>query len=139
MMKNFSKMILVALALAVPFGVQAQNAPFAGGKKMTTEEALKAAPGADPTLVPFEKAFKAAEVKLKKSPKDAKVKKAYVDATFNYGHAAMDKGQSSPKIMYRAALALYRKALAIDPKHKPILDEKKMIEDIYKTMGGIPK
>jgi len=139
-MKNYGKLILVALALAVPFGVQAQNAPFAGGKKMTVEEALKAAPSTDPTLVPFEKTFKAAEVKLKKSPKDAKVKKMYVDATYKYGNAAMEKGQSSPKIMYRAALALYRKALAVDPKHKPSLDEKKMIEDIYKTMpGGIPK
>lgn len=139
-MKSFGKIILLALALAVPFGVQAQNAPFAGGKKMTVAEALKAAPGTDPTLVPFEKEFKAAETKLKKSPKDAKVKKAYVDAAFKYGHEAMEKGQSSPRVMYRAALALYRKALAVDPKHKPSLAEKKLIEDIYSTMpGGIPK
>ncbi len=142
-MKNFGKLVLAMLALAVPFGVQAQNAPFAGGagmKKMTTEEALKAAPSTDPTLVPFDKEFKAAAAKLKKSPKDAKVKKAYVDAAFKYGHAAMERGQTSPRIMYRASLALYRKALAVDPKHKPSLDEKKLIEDIYATMpGGVPK
>jgi tetratricopeptide (TPR) repeat protein len=140
-MKALWNAFVVTLALAMPLGIAgAQNAPFAGGKKMTTAEALKAAPGADPTLVPFDKAFKAAEAKLKKSPKDAKVKKAYVDAAFKYGHAAMERGQVSPRIMYRASLALYRKALAVDPKHKPSLDEKKLIEDIYAGMpGGIPK
>ena len=143
-MKNFSKLVLTVLALAVPFGVQAQNAPFAGGgagmKKMTTEEALKAAPGADPTLKPFDKEFTTAAAKLKKSPKDAKVKKAYVDAAFKYGHAAMERGQSAPRVMYRASLALYRKALAIDPKHQPSLAEKKVIEDIYRSMNiDVPK
>lgn len=139
-MKGLWKAVAVTMLLAISFGAVAQNAPFAGGKKMTTEEALKAAPGADPSLVPFEKAFKAADAKLKKTPKDAKAKKAYVDAAFKYGHAAMERGQASPKVMYRASLALYRKALAVDPKHKPSMDEKKLIEGIYAQMGmEIPK
>ncbi|MCW3054145.1 MAG: hypothetical protein JWN14_3315 [Chthonomonadales bacterium] len=134
----------VALALALPLSVQAQGGapPFAGGKPMTTEAALKEAPKDDPTLAPLEKAFTAAAAALKKSPKDAKVKKAYVEAAYKYGKTAEDNANNklSRPVQYRAALALYRKALAVDPKHKPSLDEKQKIDDIYKGMpGGIPK
>src|SRR5262249_4020166 len=130
------RLATVAVALAAPLG--AQQAPFAGGggKPMTSEEALKVVTKTDASLTPLEKGFNAAQAKLKKSPKDAKVKTAYVDATYKYGHAVMmDRGKLPPRIQYRAALALYRKALAVDPKHKPSLEDKKLIEDIYKQMG----
>ena len=57
------------------------------------------------------------------------------------GSDALKAGQLDvAQQQYRAALALYRKALAVDPKHKPSLDEKQKIDDIYKGMpGGIPK
>ena len=133
----------LALALALPLGVRAQGGapPFAGGKKITTDEALKEAPKDDPSLAPLDKAFYAAAAALKKSPKDAKVKKAYVDATFKYGQACeYNAAKLSNPVKYRAALALYRKALAVDPKHAPSLLEKKKIDDIYAGMpGGIPK
>jgi hypothetical protein len=135
---------LVALALALPLSVQAQGGapPFAGAKAMTTESALKQAPKDDPSLVPLDKAFYAAAAALKKSPKDPKVKKAYVEAAYKYGKTAEDNasGKLPRPVQYRTALALYRKALAVDPKHKPSLDEKQKIDDIYKSMpGGIPK
>jgi hypothetical protein len=135
---------MVALALALPLGVQAQGGapPFAGAKSMTTDAALKQAPKDDPGLAPLDKAFYAAAAALKKSPKDAKVKKAYVETAFKYGKTCEDNasGKLSRPVQYRAALALYRKALAVDPKHKPSLDEKQKIDDIYKTMpGGVPK
>ena len=134
----------VALALALPLSVQAQGGapPFAGAKSMTTEAALAQAPKLDPTLAPLDKAFTAAAAALKKSPKDAKAKQAYVDAAYKYGKTAEDNANNKlPRpIQYRAALALYRKALAVDPKHKLSLDEKQKIDDIYKGMpGGIPK
>ncbi len=136
----------VALALVFPLGVQAQGgppgAPFAGGKRVTTEEALKQAPKDDPSLAPLDKAYMAAAASLKKSPKDAKAKKAYVEAAYKYGKTCEDNvsGKLSRPVQYRAALALYRKALAVDPKHKPSIDEKLKIEDIYKSMpGGVPK
>jgi hypothetical protein len=47
----------------------------------------------------------------------------------------MDRGKLTPPVQYRAALALYRKAIAVDPKHKPSLAAKKQIEDVYKSMG----
>jgi tetratricopeptide (TPR) repeat protein len=136
----------VALALILPLGVQAQGgmpgAPYASGKKMTTDDALKQAPKDDPSLAPLEKAFTATASALKKSPKDAKAKKAYVEAAYKYGKTCEDNANNklSRPVQYRAALALYRKALAVDPHHKPSLDEKKKIDDIYQHMpGGIPK
>jgi len=134
----------LTLALALPFSAKAQGGapPFAGAKSMTTAQALAEAPKDDPTLAPLAKAFTAAEAALKKSPKDAKAKKAYVEAAYKYGKTAEDNasGKLSRPVQYRAALALYRKALAVDPKHQPSLDEKKKIDDIYKGMpGGIPK
>lgn len=137
---------MVALALALPLSVsvkaQGGAPPFAGAKSMTTEAALKQAPKDDPGLAPLDKAFTAAAAALKKSPKDAKAKKAYVDAAYKYGKTCEDNasGKLSRPVQYRAALALYRKALAVDPKHKLSLDEKKKIDDIYASMpGGIPK
>ena len=108
---------------------------------MTSEEALKQAPKDDPSLQPLDKAFSEAGAKLKKSPKDAKLKKAYVDTGYNYGHTVMmDRGKLRPTVQYRAALAIYRKVLVVDPKHKKTLEDKKLIEDIYKQMGlPIPK
>lgn len=136
------RLALIALLVALASGTVAQPqgmgaAPFAGGKRMTTEEALKEVTRLDKSFVPMEKAFQAEEAKLKKSPKDPKVRKSYVEAAYRYGHAVMMArgGKLPPSVMYRAALALYRKALAVDPKHQPSLNDKKMIEDIYRSMG----
>lgn len=138
------RILIMALALTLPMGVFAQggqmNAPFAGASKMTTEEAVKQAPKMSKALAPLEKAMNDAQAKWKKTPKDAKLKKAYVEATYKYARAAKLDADLPPPVKYRAALALYRKALAVDPKHKASLEEKKEIEDIYKQMGRpIPK
>jgi len=117
------------------------QAPFAGkAPKMTVEQALQQAVKADATLAPLEKAFKSAEESLKKKPKDAKAKKAYVEACYKYGHQAMINGNKQPRVLYRASLALLRRALKVDPKHEPSKTDKDTIESIYKTMpGGIPQ
>jgi hypothetical protein len=141
------KLVPVLAMLALPAVVVTQagaqpNAPFAGGgKPMSSEEALKEAPKLDKSLVPLDKAFADAQAKLKKSPKDAKVKKTYVEAAYKYGHTVMtSQGKLPSRVMYRAALALFRKALAVNPEHKPSLDDKKLIEGIYQQMGmPIPK
>lgn len=146
-MKTSPLRFAVLALLALPLGAQAQPPaggapPFAGKKSMTTEEALKQAPKDDPDLAPLAKAFDAAAAKLKKEPKKPEVKKAYVDAGYKYAHTLMTlpQGKLTPPVQYRAALALYRKVLAVDPKHAPSLAEKKQIDDIYAGMpGGIPK
>jgi tetratricopeptide (TPR) repeat protein len=139
-MRLFLRSCGVALALcflALQITALAQGAPFAGAAKMTLAEALKQAPKLDPALVPLDKAFNAAEARLKKSPKDAAAKKAYVEAAYKYGKAAEDNNNSKlpPPVQYRAALALYNKALKVDPKHQPSLTEKQKIVDVYKSMG----
>ena len=143
MQNSFWKLTLVAIAMTVPAITLAQGnpaAPFAGGKTVTLAEAVKLAPQQDKSLAPLAKAADAAEAKLKKLPKDAVVKKAYVEAAFNFGKGAEYSSVLGAKVKYRAALAMYRKALAVDPKHEPSLKEKKQIDDIYKDMpGGIPK
>jgi hypothetical protein len=52
----------------------------------------------------------------------------------------LPQGKLTPPVQYRAALALFRRVLAVDPKHQGSLAEKKTIDDIYIGMpGGIPK
>jgi tetratricopeptide (TPR) repeat protein len=133
MRKPHFLLALLTLGTLMTLSVQAQ--PPAGAPKMTSADALKQAPKLSKKLAPLEKAMNEAEAKMKKNPKDAKLKKAYVEATYKYGHEAMMDAELPPRIKYRAALALFRKALATDPKHKPSLDERKTIEDIYKQMG----
>ena len=116
--------------------------PIAGNKALTCEEALKQAPKDDGDLTPLAKELADASIKLKKSPKNSAVQKAYVDSAVKYGDTLMHlaQGKLTPPVQYRAALALFRKALAVDPKHKGSLAEKKAIDDIYSGMpGGIPK
>lgn len=129
------------LALAQRNGNMPHAAPFAGGPNLTLEQALQKVAKLDKSLVPLENAMNAAHARLKKSPKDPAAKKSYVEATYKYGHTVMmDRGKLPPKIQYRAALALYRRALNVDPHHQPSLDDKKTIEDIYRSMGmSIPK
>lgn len=138
----------ILLTLSLPCSLNAQqkpvtipgHAPPFAGKPMTSEEALKQVTKLAPEYKPLEQAMNEAKAKYKKHPKDAKLKTAYVDATYKYGHTVMQAGQKQPRVMYRASLALYRRALAVDPKHKPSLEDKKTIEDIYKSMGmPIPK
>lgn len=119
----------------------AAGAPFAGGASLSPDEALKSVSKMDTALAPLEKAMQSAEKTLKSKPADAKAKTDYVEATYKFGHAIMtDQGKLPPRVMYRAALAAYRKALAVDPAHQPSLDDKKLIEQIYQQMGmPIPK
>jgi tetratricopeptide (TPR) repeat protein len=142
-MRINTRLILVsccaALALCLPplhITAHAQAAPFAHASKMTLAEALKQAPKLDPGLVPLEKAFEAAGAKLKKDPKNPAAKKAYVESAYKFGKAAEDNVNSKlpPPVQYRAALALYNKALAVDPKHTPSLKEKQQIIEVYKSM-----
>lgn len=70
-----------------------------------------------------------------KNAKDGKVKKSYVQATVSYGTIAMNSPILKPKDKYPLALRLYREALKVDPKNEIALNNKKMIESIYKSMN----
>lgn len=91
-------------------------------------------------LTALTQTYTSAKASFKKKPKDAKVKKSYVTATVALGTATMNAGSLRPQVKYSGALRLYREALAVDPKNKEALANKKMIEDIYQSMGRpIPK
>ena len=115
--------------------------PMMGGgggasTKMTAEEALASLPKAEPKYVEVQKKQDQSEAALKAKSTDATTKKAYVEQTYNYAHEVMT-GQNalSPTTKYRAALALYRRVLKVDPTHAPSLEEKKRIDDIYVQMS----
>ena len=113
-------------------------APFAngGGSNMTAEEALKQAPTLDPKFAPMQKDLAERETALKKAPDDPKAKAAYVETAYKYGHELYSGDTSvSQTIRYRAALAVYRRVLKVDPANQKSLEEKQMIEKIYSSMG----
>lgn len=70
-----------------------------------------------------------------KNKADDKAKKEYVDATVAFATATMLAESLPAKQKYPDALRLYREALEIDPKNEAAIDNKKMIEDIYKSMN----
>ena len=76
-----------------------------------------------------------AKAAFDKNPNDAKAKSAYIAATVKLGTATMNAEELPPREKYRGALTLYREALKLDPKNKEALANKKLIEDIYKSMG----
>ncbi len=146
-MKKFLQIPVAAMAILFGTGIAHAQAhpgapPFAGQKPLTCAEALKQAPKDNPELAPLAKNVADAEAKLKKAPKAAPAQKSVVEANFKYGDTLMHlpQGKLSPRIQYRAALALFRRALEIDPKHRGSIEEKQAIEDIYRNMpGGVPK
>ncbi len=124
-MNRSAAFVLLALAAAMA-GAQTS------ADKKTEEEKKK--------LAKLEKTYKEAKSAYTKTPKDAKKKKAYVDATVKLGTATMRSPILGPKEKYPKALRYYREALKIDPKNKEAAANKKTIEDIYKSMGReIPK
>ena len=121
----------------------ASAAPFAGGggSALTAEEALKQVPALDPKFAPMDRAMRDKEALLKQAPNDSKAKAAYVDSAYNYGKELVHGDTAmSQKIRYRAGLALFRRALKVDPKHAPSLEETALVEGIYTSMRlPIPK
>jgi hypothetical protein len=81
-----------------------------------------------------------AKVAFDKKPKDAKLKKSYIDAAMKYGNVALTSSALTPKEKYPLSLKMYREVLRLDPKNKEAKSNKELIEGIYKQMGRpVPK
>ena len=93
-------------------------APFAGGAD--AQAPLTPTPELD---MKIEKAGKAGD------------EKALAAALAERGTFRMNDDNAGAKVKYRAALDDYRKALEADPKNEDAIKNKKMIEDIYTSMG----
>lgn len=103
----------------------------ASGQDMKAEQAK---------LAKLEKHYKAAKTEGAKAKPGTPKFKAYVEATVAYGNLVMTSPVLTPKEKYPKALALFREALKVDPKNKVALENKNMIEQIYKSMGRpVPK
>lgn len=70
-----------------------------------------------------------------KNPKDAKVKKAYVDASVGLGLQYTFANTVDRKIKYKKALTYLREAKKADPKNPVANEWIQRIESIYKSMG----
>ena len=133
------KRILVAgaafWALAAGFTsgpVQAQNAPFAGQKPpFAGGGQADKDPAVDKLVASADKLAKQSKAK----PKDTKLKAKVAEAYYQAGHTMMVSPKLSSRVKYRGALKHFRSALKYNPKHAKAQAEKKMIEDIYKSMG----
>jgi hypothetical protein len=120
-----------------PAPTQASGIPQGKMPDDEIHRGLKAPDAAEPSakLTTLKKAQDQAKATFDKNPKDAKAKSAYIAATVKLGTATMNADELPPREKYRGALTLYREALKLDPQNKEALANKKLIEDIYKSMG----
>ena len=144
MKRIFSAAIAGAALAIIPFGALAQGpavAPFAAQAKMTCAQALGQVARDETELGKLAKTFDADAAKLKKSPKDAKVKKSYVEDGVKFEQKVVHGAKKlNPAIKYRAGLALCRMVLAVDPKNVESKKDMDEIVGIYKGMGReVPK
>jgi hypothetical protein len=120
----------------LPFILSATLLTSAGAVLAMEKAAPKpAAKPAAATAKYDEAKLKALEAKLAKKPSDAKVKSETAEANFQVGYAMMINDSLPPRVKYPGALKHYRRALTLNPKHAKAAENKKMIEDIYKSMG----
>ncbi|MDX1932088.1 MAG: hypothetical protein SFU56_05755 [Capsulimonadales bacterium] len=78
---------------------------------------------------------KVAETAYNKAKNDPAKKKALAAAIADLGHATMLDATIPPRNRYPAALKHARRALSLDPTNKQAAEDKKAIEDAYKSMG----
>ena len=89
----------------------------------------------DAKLKELKATYATAKKKHTAKPKDTKAKKGLVDASFALGMGTMYSESLAARVKYKEALVFFRETLKLDPKHKMAADQKKLIEDIYKSMG----
>ncbi len=128
-------MRFVTLILLVAFVSAAFAQTGAGGKKSVKEAQAATQQVSDAKLKLLESAYKSAKADFAKKPKDAKVKKAYVNATFAVGMGRMYSVSLPPRQKYTTALDAFREVLKTDPNHKEAKANHDMIVKIYKDMG----
>ena len=116
----------LALGLSLVVGAFAQNPADLKTKKAE--------------MTKLEATYKRAKAAGEKAKPGTPKQKAYIDATVAYGNCVLVSPLLTPKDKYPKALSLYREALKLDPKNKVALENKNMIEQIYKSMNRpIPK
>lgn len=86
-------------------------------------------------LAALAKNQKTAADKFQKKPKDAKLKSEYIKTTLLLANRTMMASWLSSKEKYPNSLRLYRAVLKVDPKNEEAASNRKLIEDIYRSMN----
>jgi hypothetical protein len=128
------KLIHVILALLAVSSVFGQKSPAAGQKGSNAAQG-GSQQVSDAKLKQLESGYKSSKASYMKKPKDTKLKKGYVDATFAVGLGRMYSVSLPPRAKYSTALGAFREVLKVDPKHKGARENYDMIAKIYKQMG----
>ena len=124
--------ILVAIiAVSSAFGQK----PLAGGQNGGPGAQSGTQQVSDAKLKQLEASYKSSKAAYDKKPKDTKLMKGYIDATFAVGMGRMYSVSLPPRAKYSTALEAFREVLKVDPKHKGARDNYDMIAKIYKQMG----
>lgn len=138
--------VLISFAIALT-GCQVEQHSDAGGTGTNPETAapkegqtppmmqVKENPEETKQLATLKEEHDTTKAEFEKKKDDAGAKKEYVDATVAFATATMMAESLPPRQKYPDALRLYREALEVDPKNDIALENKKMIEDIYKSMS----
>ena len=75
------------------------------------------------------------EAAYKQQPGDAALKAKLVAAKYDYASKLMEDSNVPPMRKYRPALKQFNEVLKLDPGHQGAAEKKKLIEDIYRSMG----
>ncbi len=127
-------MKFVTVILLVAFVTAAFAQTSTGGQKSVKEAQAATQQVSDAKLKLLESAYKSAKADFEKKPKDAKIKKSYVNATFAVGMGRMYSVSLPPRAKYTTALEAFRETLKVDPKHKEAKANYDMIAKIYRDM-----
>ena len=125
--------ILCLFAALVLVGAASAQKPPAGSKSSgSAQQATQQV--SDAKLKALEAGYKSAKADFAKKPKDAKVKQAYINATFAVGMGRMYSVSLSPHERYSTALSAFREVKKVDPKHKEANKNYDLIVSIYHSM-----
>jgi tetratricopeptide (TPR) repeat protein len=126
-------LLFLSLFLAAGCGETEAPAPQTDGPAPYASKADSGKPDRD--LGALEEKMEEAKDSFESDRKDAAAKKAYVDATVEYGTAVMLAPELTPKEKYPKALRLFREVLKLDPDNAQAKKSAETIEAIYKSMG----
>lgn len=92
-------------------------------------------PPQDQNQIELAKKVSSAEALYANNPNDPGVKKSLANALYLQGQAIMYDEKIPPRAKYGPALKLFNRALALDPTLQAAAENKKIIEQIYASMG----
>jgi hypothetical protein len=75
------------------------------------------------------------EAAYRQNPDDGGAKAKLIAAKYEYASRLMEDPDVPPRQKYRPALKAFNEILALEPGHKEAAARKKIIEDIYRSMG----